>query len=349
METKDLEFALKLAQPCLLSVDFIPILSHYCFDTGMVYAYDDVSAVVVDCNTDLKCGLRGDTLLGLVGLAGEKITLKQGKEKVEIISGNSHLELPFLQPKDFQFQFPQQDTLSEFSLSEDILQGLTLCAAGVGKDPRKPEFTGVTLQLGTKPAFYASDNTSIIKYVPANAVGKKALEVIVPKSICDQILATVTALSAELEKVMMTVTAEFLIIQFSATTPNVTIVGKHLTVKAAKFEKIIEGCETNKPKFAIPEDFHKAVAKVVLVTSKELQRGCELQTQREALWVRGQGALGKAETKFSTDHIVLPDVTVICSPEHLTSMLSNVTHMIVDEKVIQMRGEKLSYYVASRA
>ena len=120
-------------------------------------------------------------------------------------------------------------------------------------------------------------------------------------------------------------------------------------MKPAKFEKIIEACETNKPKFEIPENFDKAVAKVVLVVSKELQRECALHTKGEELRVLGQGALGKAETKFDTDHIVLPDVTVVCSPEHLTSMLTHITHMIVDEKVVQMQGDKLSYYVAPRA
>ena len=349
METKDLEFALKLAQPCLLGVDFIPVLSHYCFDKGVFYAYDGVSAIIVTCETDLSCAVRGDTLLGLVSLAGEKLSLKQAKDKVEVVSGNSRAELPCLLPKDFLLQLPEQDQLCQFFLTEELVKGLALCSSGVGQDPRRPEFTGVTLQLGKEPIFYSSDNTSITKYTGTEAVGEKQITVILPKSICDQILATATVLEAKLNKVKITLTKEFVIAQFDDTIPVVTIIGKLLTVTPAKFEQIIASCKSNKPKFEIPEGFDKAVAKVVLVTNKELQKDCVLETNGEKFLVRGEGSLGKAETKFDTDHLHLPGVLVSCSPEHLTKMLTDVTHMVVDEKAVLMQGNKLSYYVATRA
>lgn len=349
METKDLESALKLAQPCLLGVDFIPVLSHFCFDEGLLYAYDGVSATIVACETDLRGAVRGDMLLGVVGLAGPTITLKQEKDKVVISSGRSRVDLPSLQPTDFMFQFPEQETKTQFFLTEGLVKGLTLCSSGVGNDPRKPEFTGVTLQLGKDAVFYASDNTSITKYETKETVGKKQLTVIVPKSVCDQILAVGAALEVEWPKISITVTEEFITAQFEETTPSVTIVGKLLSVKPAQFEKTIDACKTNKPKFKIPEAFDKAVAKVSLVISKEPQKDCVLTTHREEFTVSGQGGLGKAETKFDTDHMVLHDVTVTCSPEHLTKVLSDVTHLIVDEKVVQMQGNCLTYYVATRA
>lgn len=351
MEKKDLEFALKLAQPCLLSVDFIPILSHYCFDEGLVYAYDDVSAVVVSCDTGLKCALRGDTLLGLVGLAGETVELKQGKDKVTLFSGpGSQAELPCLSPKDFLFQYPNQEPHTQFTLSEDIIKGFTLCGACVGKDPRKPEFTGVTLKLGKDTTFYASDNTSIVVYQPGKPIGKQSTTVIIPKSVCDQILATTTALESKLEEVSVAITDEFIIVQYEKAVPNVTIVGKLLLAKPAKFDKIIESCETDNPEFTIPEGFANAVAKVVLVIAKELQQDCVITTSKRRISVQGEGSLGKAETQFDAGkEATLHDVTVRCSPEHLTKMLSSVSHIVVDEKVVRMRGDKLTYYVAPRA
>jgi hypothetical protein len=349
METKDLESALKLAQPCLLGVDFIPVLSHFCFDDGLVYAYDGVAATIVSCETDLRGAVRGDMLLGVVGLAGPTITLKQEKDKVVVSSGRSRVELPCLQSSDFMFQFPEQEAKTQFALTEVTIKGLALCSSGVGNDPRKPEFTGVTLQLGKDAVFYASDNTSLTRYETKETVGKKQLTVIVPKSVCDQILAVGSALEVEWGKVSVTVTEEFITIQFDETTPNVTIVGKLLAVKPAQFEKAVAAHETNKPRFKIPEAFDKAVAKVALVISKEPQKDCVLITHKEVFTVSGQGDLGVAETKFDTDHAVLPDVTATCSPEHLTKILADVTHLIVDERVVQMQGDRLTYYIATRA
>lgn len=350
METKDLEFALKLAQPCLLGVDFIPILSHYCFIDGLVYAYDDVSAIVVPCTTELECAVRGDMLLGLVGLAAAQITVEQAKDKVVVVSGDSRAELPCLPSKNFLFKFPEQEAHTTFSLTEELMRGLALCAASVGKDPRRPEFTGVTLQLGKAAAMYASDNTSLTRYILTEGVGKKALTVILPKSVCDQILGTATALEAKPETVHVSLTPEFVLVEFAGDggDARATIVGKLLTVKPADFEKAIEASESTHPEFSLPEEFDKAVAKVVLVIGKELEKTCLLQTEGSALWVRGQGSLGKAETKFVTDQKKLPSVTAVCSPEHITKMLADVTTVVVDEKAVRMRGERLTYYVATR-
>lgn len=348
METKDLESALKLAQPCLLGVDFIPILSHFCFDEGLIYAYDGVTATAVFCDTDLRGGVRGDMLLGVVGLAGPTIILTQEKDKVVTTSGKSKVELPCLQPSDFMFQFPDQPVKTDFPLTENIVKGLALCAAGVGNDPRKPEFTGVTLNLGKDAVFYASDNTSITKYEAKEVVGKKQLVVIVPKSVCDQILAVGKILEADWTKVAVVIMEEFITVTFDQTTPNVMIVGKLLAVKPAQFEKAIESQATNKPKFKLPEAFANAVAKVSLVIAKEPQKDCMLTTNREEFTVSGTGGLGTAETKFDTDHMTLSKVSVICSPEHLTKVLADVTHLIVDENSVQMHGERLTYYVATR-
>lgn len=348
METKDLEFALKLAQPCLLGVDFIPVLSHYCFDEGLVYAYDGVSATVVTCETDLKCAVRGDMLVGIVNLAGPTLSLKQSKDKITVSSGRSNVELPCLQPSDFMFQFPEEDEKTTFRLTKTILKGIALCASGVSKDPRKIEFTGVTMQLGEGAIFYSSDNLSITKFETKEKVGKKQLTVLVPKSVCDQISTVVSALEAEIEKVTVSITKDFIIVQFEETTPGVTIIGKLLTAQPAQFEKIIESCKTNHPKFPIPEAFGKAVAKVALVISKEVQKDCVITTNGEEFTVSGKGGLGQAETKFDTGHIRLPEITTVCSPEHLTQVLGDATHLIVDEKAIQMRGDNLTYYVATR-
>lgn len=348
METKDLESALKLAQSCLLGVDFIPILSHFCFDDSLIYAYDGVVATIVSCNTPLRGGVRGDILLGVVALAGPTMNLVPGKGKITVTSGKSQVELPYLPTSDFMFQFPEQDIKTQFTLTESIVKGISLCASGVGTDPRKPEFTGVTLRLGTDAVFYSSDNTSVTKYENKEAIGKKSLAVVIPKSACDQMIAVGKILEAKWEEVTVTITEEFVTAQFDHTTPEVTVISKLLSVKPAGFEKIISGLTTNKPKFKLPEGFDKAVSKVVLVTGKELQRNCLLTTNKMAFTVHGQGSLGKAETVFDTDHILLPEASVVCSPEHLTKMLADVTHLIVDEAAVHMYGEKVMYYIAPR-
>ena len=346
METKDLAFALKLAQPCLVSVEFIQVLSHYCFDGQFVYGYDNISAIVVECPTDLNCAVRGDTFLGLVGLAGEKTTLTQNKDSLEVVSGTSKTVLPILPPERFILQLPEEPVFVEFALPEDFLKGLAFCSLSVGNDPRRPEFTGITLRLGPTAVLYASDDTVLTKFSLQKGLGRKVREIILPKSVCDQIQGVAAALEAKAEDVTVQVLTSHIVVSFN-TSPAVTIIGQLTEAKPADFEDTIKSCATTNPKVEMPEGFDSAVAKVILMLAKGVDRKCTLHTKGKALWVHGEGPMGRTETKFDV-RTSLPDVTVNCSPDHLTTIMPYATHLVTDTKAVQLLGERVEFYAASK-
>jgi hypothetical protein len=134
MNTQELIAALTLAKPCLGSPDsLLPVLTHFCFFDDIVYAYNEVSAIVIALDTKLNCGLHGDTLLGILSAAGaEEVKVKTGKDDVADINvGNGWVKVPAMKPETFVFEMPEEAPQCTVPLSDDFCSGLEACLVSV--------------------------------------------------------------------------------------------------------------------------------------------------------------------------------------------------------------------------
>lgn len=354
MKTDKLLFALKLAQPCVVSIDLIPVLQHFCFDKERLFAYDEVSAIVVGLDTKLHCALRGDTLLQLVSLAGEEVSLQPHADKVVFESGSTVVDLPLLPPEEFTFEDPQAEGKGTiiFKLTDQRLQALEACAAGVGVDPRFKAQTAVTLVLGKKPAMYAFDGTSLVKCTLDDALGPTTRQVLIPKSVCDQIKSIMSALEIGATDVTMAIGKEHMSVTFAHDEWNVKLIGHLLQEEAdvAAYEKAIEEAADKLTLLPMDTEFAKAVDKVAVVVSNEVEKVCALDASGGQLRVSGEGSLGKACTTLKAPSKLKTSAKV--DPERLLRYRGELKHIAIDKDRIAMYDSKtpdssfLSYVAA---
>lgn len=349
MKTSDLLFALKLAQPCVVGVDFIPVLQHFCFDKKQVFAFDEISAIVVSLKTDLHCGVRADTLLQLAALGAEDVTLTQGEDKVEFVSGSTTATLPMLPPDEFAFKDPGVPKGVSFNLTNDLFTALQICAAGVGKDPHHREQTGVLLVTGKAPALYARDETSLVRCTLSEAIGTERRAVLIPKSVCDQVKHLIGLLACAPEDVTVTLSKETIAVEFKHAEWTARLVGTLLTdeVNLKEYERTVNTAADGLALMKLDDEFVSAVEKVAVVLSNEINGECLLDLSDGNLEVHGEGTLGKATTILkardglkTSAALAKAKATTTVDPERLTRYRDRLSFLAFDAKHVAMYDNK---------
>lgn len=315
LELKPLLQALGFARHSLLSNDFIPVLSHFCFMDDTLYAYNDVSAVIVKHQTGLDCALRGDVLLGVLEAgAGDKVEIKTNKDMIaEINAGGSKIKMPALGSSDFIFTLPNEEPNIILPFGEEVINAFKLCLITVGQDALRPEFTGITARIAKQEAcFYSSDNSTVSRK-SMKVLGKKEITAVLPKSTCQQALDIYSAVVTDQkkQKPKMLIGDKYVVFTFDSE-PDVTIVSKLLEVESADFEKILKDQMKGAEPFDIPDEFAHAIKRAEILLSKDLDQRCEIGTDGKSAYVNVTGQLGEmaarmpAKTKTSRAVIVNP-------------------------------------------
>ncbi len=350
MNTADLAFALKLASPCIVSSNYIAVLSHYCFEGGLaVYAYDDVSAIIVGLETKLDCALRGDTLSRLVELCGKQVELKPDGDKVLLSSGRTKVELPSLESKEFLFKFPEDDYAFEFELSAELLHGLAACVAGVSRDPLlHKEWTAVAVHIADATALYAFDGIGLLKVAVDEPTNKKARALMVPESVCKQLIDITSALGIKPADVTVKVGSEHLRVDFNREDgPEVCLIGKLLPEKIPDHAGMIGSMKLSGKPFKIPKGFHTAVAKVAVVAGGEMEPQCTVAVDGAQMTVKGSGDFGQAETVLELERDA-KKASATVDPARLIRYEDRLTKMSVEADGIAMFGPGLEYYTTTK-
>lgn len=165
MKTTDLSYALKLCKSSLLSIDFVPILTHFCFTGDTVFSYNDISAVVVPLETGLTLGIKGETLLGVLSTLGAEVELVGNKDNtsIKLVSGKAKVDLATMPPEAFLFEAPSEEPVLHVLCNAEVLKGLARCVATVGANALHREFTGVTFVLAQDGGVdvYSTDDTRL--------------------------------------------------------------------------------------------------------------------------------------------------------------------------------------------
>lgn len=303
METTLLRSALKLVQPCILKVELLPIHAHYCFEPKRLWAYDEVSAIIVGLETGLHCGLHAETLLRLVDLAAAECTLAPDKKgKVLLTSGSTKVELPCLPPEHFTFEDPRtsgKDAM-RFKLTEEAIGALEACSISVGTDPRIKVQTAVALRTGSDTAFYATDGVSLARCSMTKALGKETRVALIPQSVCDQIRLITGALECKPEEVEITLSKSYVRADFSDD-PPIYLIGKLLQEipDLELYDKHLNSATGSASVLTVDDEFALSVEKVSAVLAADVHRRCRLQVTKGKLEVSGNGDKGNVVTTLN--------------------------------------------------
>lgn len=193
MHRKDFIEKLDHAKPFLMNSDFIPILTHFCFDTKSIIAYNDVAGIKLSMESELDCAIPGSLLLKMLGtMTSETIKIEMpSKHQLQLLSGQTKIKLPILLHDEFVFDIPNLESTTSFDIPVSFLKGIEKCLISVSKDQSHPETTGITWIIDTSGIrLYSTDNKTMSKYslVSDEPYYSDEYVFIVPAFFCEQLL-----------------------------------------------------------------------------------------------------------------------------------------------------------------
>lgn len=194
MKPQELLSTLQIVKPALSTLDFVPILKHFCFENNQVYAYNDVIGVRTESPIDLDCAIPGSIFTALLGSfsSGTLELSNESESEILVKCGRSRSKLATLPKDDYLFKFPDgSDSILEFDFDNDFIHGLEKCLLSVGYDPTHPEQMGITLSVQDgEPILYSTDNKTLSRYkLQSELKGLDDHQRILPVEFCEQLVA----------------------------------------------------------------------------------------------------------------------------------------------------------------
>lgn len=344
MKTTSLIKALNLAKPSLGTPDTIPVLAHFCFDNDVVYAYNDITAIVVEERTGLSCALLGDTLIGLLEASSDEdieIKLDSKAQTANIKFSSGIAKIPTLPPSEFVFQFPDGETSFDLPLTEGVIKALETCLISVSTDSLKPEFAGITLDVNkTGAMLYSSDNITASRYVLEKKIGRKTVSVVIPTAACQHLIKLFSVCGAEDAK--LSVGDGFA----TATFCGATLITKLLTANAESFNKIFSEHTNNTKLFDLPEGLGMEIAKAKVVLNRDQVKECFIEFAKNKVSINATGTLGKINTSLAAKGSGSGTVNV--SPESVARVLHLTKQIAVnDARSLILYGGPLIHIISS--
>lgn len=328
-------------------MDIVPVLSHFCFVDDMVYAYNDVSAIMVPLETGITAALKGDALLGIIPTLSGEVALEPNEEntKVHVKSGKVKLELAALPPTSFVFDIPEEQETMRLELTDEVVLGLQSCLNTVGISALLREYTGICFQYNPKDktlTVYSTDDTrlSVLKIkeglkvkvkektswlVPASPL-RQVLDIRDQNKMSFHVVFGKSWMWAEIKDIMW----------FSKlmpeTPPNYEEMVKSITPPdAAWFKK--------------PEGLPKSFLRAQVLTYKELRPALQLETSEGEvkIIVSKENARGAFEETFKVKSD-LPEVSLLLDPDKLAEVAERVDSVAAHDRCLAMkRGNYLCY------
>lgn len=344
MKTASLVKALNLAKPSLGTPDTIPVLAHFCFDNDVVYAYNDITAIVVEEQTGLSGALLGDTLIGLLEASGDedieiKMDAKAACANIKFSSGTA--KIPILPASEFVFQFPDGETSFDLPLTEGIIKALETCLISVSADSLKPEFAGITLDVNkTGALLYSSDNITASRYVMEKKIGRKTVSVVIPTAACQHLIKLFSVCGTENAK--LSVGEGFAIATFTCA----TLITKLLAANAESFAKIFSEHTDSTKLFDLPEGFGMEIAKAKVVLDRDQIKECFIEFAKNRVSINATGTLGKVNTSLVAKGSGSGTVNV--SPESVARVLHLTKQIAVnDARSLILYSGSLTHIISS--
>lgn len=337
--------ALKTAAPALGDDgSALPALSHFCFEDDTLYAFNDVVAVIVGLKTGWNLGLHGATLLGVLGASkAEDVELKV-KGSVATLTGSGKVELPVLPAADFVFTLPDTEPIFTSPLFNEIRAAIEVCLISVAEASLRPEYNGVTINLGKSGTIlFSTDNITATRVEPGSAKvpARKDAAVVLPKDAAELLLK----LFPKEGQPQIRICEKIAIVEFGGN-PEVTLITKLLGTPSSKFNDIFTQHAPKGAQWALPEGLDAEVEKAIVLTSRDSLKECTLFAGQGELVVSASGTLGKMRSVLKlADAKAVGGVTV--NPDFLKRVLPYVSKFTInDEASLVLGAEGLSHVIA---
>lgn len=353
MKTNELMPALLLAKPALGGADSLsPILSHFCFVDGLVYAYNGIAGVMIEADHNLECALHGDTLLNILEASGaEEVTVAAGDEPglFQIDTPGGWVKIPSLDVATSTFEPPDEQPIITVPITDEFLNGIERCLISVGSDSVKPEFSGITVQVaGGKLELFSTDNRTASRFTfSGKIVGRKTVAVVVPEQTCGLIGKLAAACGAQDDGTYgkLAIGEKAAILTFA----GATVVSKMLPAKPEVFAAVFGKHAEDTDLSTIPEEVKREITKAAVLLGKEQVKDAHLTFSKGRVEVAATGSLGAMHTTVTsankTAAKVCVDPTLVLRMFPMTDMWGANN----EESLVMASGDQFVHIIAAVA
>lgn len=309
----------------------------------MLYAWNDLAAIILELDTKLEGGLQGDTLLGIIGACSDKtiainVDIEEGIAVIEF--GTGVVKLPLMPPEDFVFEVPDENPILKVTMDEAAIKGLELCLLCVSDNALRANLNGVTVMTNT---LVSSNGTTLAQYSGLKVKGKHTA--IIPKFTCEQIVSLCKTFPEE--KAVLEIGESFL----QMTIANVALVSKLISEKPVDFASITKKVLAEASFYEIPEGILGELTKANILQSAELEKKLTMTQKGLELRISTRSNLGGMNSVLKLTQ-KQPERQVGFHPEHMLRALSYVSQMAITEShitALQSEDESFLYIISSNA
>lgn len=334
---------LDVAKLAIDSREFIPILSHFCFNKKYVTTYNDRIGIRIALKTNFSVALQAETLLKLVnsvssevvqvGFADKSVYFKSGAVRKGV-----RARLPYMNEEDFFFKWPNMKRLDlqklDAGTAETFFRGLQLCLSSVGE--QDPTQMGVTLTSKKGGMLLHSTNTkSISRFFFKNSV-TSFKDDILPTDFCKALIKGWSVYGSE--DVSIAKDRDSVLVRFGS---HCVMYAKLISNKdPLNFEKVIKeyvpaGFKKEMQKWH--EDFPEALQRAQIMLRADLDDLCRMHVDRALITIETKGPTGKLRSSAEFDDIVCKEDNRHSFSADIGLMLKaveNTSHLYVAKKCL---------------
>lgn len=259
----------KRVQPALFTKESLPHLCHLWLDGQSVWAYDGELGINAPLKTDLRVGLPGAVLIGLVDKSKsvKEIELLQSDEAVTLKAGKMRTDLAYLPDSD-RPQWPDDLLVdSPVPINQEFLSCLKAGMVATGNNENRPDFMGTTLIMdGEELQLYTSDGATASWLNCTLPENWEVPRVGWPRRFCEQLIKQADAKLNGKELLHMSrgsVLAEL---------NETLILGRNLDIRSPiNYEQMFSRMlpeDWEKKVYPIPKDFGEALGRSKVLLSK---------------------------------------------------------------------------------
>lgn len=307
MNRQDLINTLSLANPFLMRQEFIPILTHFCFNTEHVIAYNDVAGIQINFESDLHCAIPGELLLKLLRtMSDETVRIKNDNNELLIHSGKSKLKLPSLPKESFIFSIPKiENDLTHLSIPISIKQGIKKCLEGVSEDPSHPEHTGIKWVVNDNESFiYSTDNKTISSF-PCNYSDRKGnVNAVVPEFFCTELVKLIDYFCVEATEFDVYFSDDYIIVKLGDKKECLLFSRLIAQKEKTPFKQIISSLTDGLDLDSMsppPLDLHPALERSSLLLSSNFSDVVQIELNNKELKMVTESQYGNADDQIEFD------------------------------------------------
>ncbi len=338
MNRSELLTKLKLLSPALSSKDLIPVLSHFCFLDGQVYAYDDLVAIVTpieDC--PIRGAVHGSALLDFLGASkASELEITMDKESVLIKAGRSKFSQPVIPASQFQFQIPSREASTTIEPDGKLMGWLAKAVPVMGLDPVHPWRMGLTIyDDGEQTLLYCSDNRTATRVKLSTRI--EGVKMLIPPKFC-QLLIDLHK-NAPVSKI--SVGSSWLSATFAGGTKLYSRVGAK--PKLTDYEKIFESVADKAGSTDIPSSLSAALLRAHTIVKYAKKKFSSLSVKDGVMLLSTKSEHGSIKDRIALK--THPDIQVNVSPDLVQRGLSFADKLRIVDQCLVLTGKRCTHIV----